>query len=176
MPRQPQTSQQIRVPRPSPRVDHLSSCRIGVLSRGPAGKKKMNQVRNQKQPDGPIGNPGLGVRIELEQRVKDQELDAGAFENLFPRYPLEYFADDVQRALVAITDGVFTQVPFGIDQTVIHTPTVDADASDRPSGLPRPFARRAKPRFDFSKDVRHVPTQMPFASGWRIVESTHFLQ
>ena len=136
----------------------------------------MHQVGHQQQTRRRFGNAGPSMSRELKQSVEDKELNARARDNFFGRYTLEHSFQLTLCSLIAVADGFSEQIPLGIHQAVIHAPTVNADAVNRPSDLLCPPGRFSQSCFDLAEDVGRVPTQMPVPAAWWILKSMHLFQ
>ncbi|MNC15038.1 hypothetical protein D3C75_628380 [compost metagenome] len=69
-------------------------------------------------------------RTELIERVKWQELNAGTAVNIFTAQLLERDVHHAIGTAVAVGNRLPDALAFAVNQHVIHTPSVDADAVD----------------------------------------------
>src|SRR5437867_423726 len=131
----------------------------------------MNEIGNQEQARCVLRKPGLHVRVQLKQGVEDEELNARPVEDLFTRDSLKYFLHRTLRSFVAVTDRILAEPSLGIDQSIVGAPAIDTNARDGPTHLPSRFTRLTHPFFDVGKDPRTVPSKMPVAVNWGILEA-----
>jgi hypothetical protein len=83
------------------------------------------------------------MRMQLEQGVENQKLNACAIEDFFSRDQAEYFFDGGLRSFVTITNGILAKLASAIDQTIVCAPAIYPDGQDLAAKLPSPFARLA---------------------------------
>src|SRR5438874_4226465 len=139
----------------------------------------MNQVGNQEQPSSFVGKARLYMRLHLKQRVENEKLNSGPAEYFITRHAFEHFFHRVLSPIVAIADGILAEHSLSIDQCVICTPTVYADAANRPFQLASAFGCFPQSGLDVFPDSRNIPTQSavaPIAISGLILEAMHFLQ
>src|SRR5205085_8766910 len=123
--------------------------------------------RHEQEPAGRRGQALAPMRVELEQRVEVEELDAGAAEDLRARDAREHPRGSAAGAPVAIADGILEQPPVAVEEPVVHTPAVDAEAPHGPPARARALPRRAQACFDLAEDPCRVPAEVAgrFARG-----------
>src|SRR5436190_20996941 len=116
------------------------------------------------------------MRAHLKQRVENEKLNSGPAEYFITRHTFEHFFHRVLRPVVAIADGILAERPLSIDQSVVGTPTVDADTGDQPFQLASAFGSFRQSRLDVFPDFRSIPSQMAVRAYGLILEPMHFLQ
>ena len=136
----------------------------------------MDEVGNEQQPAGALGEALPGMGMELEDRIEVEELDAGAGEDLLSGNSIEDPRGNAGGPLVAVADRVLHQAPVRVDQPVVDPPAIDPHALYRPAELPRPLAGPAKPRVDLGEDVGRIPAQVPGRPAGRVVETAGLLE
>src|SRR5262245_4984092 len=164
------------IPRAGRGVDHLRGRRVRVFREGPAGEQEVDQVGDQQHLRGSRRNARSRMSEKLKKRVEGEELNARAGENFGAWRSLEDLLHHSRRPLVAIADRVFDQIAVGIDQPIINSPTVYADAHDGPPEPPRSLSRQIHSGLDVREDAMQIPAQMPLASGRRIMKPIRFLE
>src|SRR5262245_22760525 len=120
------------VPHARARVEHLGGRGVRILSSCSAGKKKVDQIGNQQEPICLWRDALVCMGPKLKQCIERQELSPGAAKNLFARNVREDLFPDALGSLVAITDWQLDQVALCIDQSVINSPAINANALNRP--------------------------------------------
>ena len=157
-------------------VDELGRGRVGVFGDGAPGQPMVHEVRHEQEPASGGGQALAPMRVELEQGVEVEELDAGAAEDLRPRNALEDTGGNPRRAHVAIADGVLDQPPVVVEESVVHAPAVDAEALHRTPELARARSRRPQARVDLGEDPRRVPAQVARHFARRVLEPPHLVE
>jgi hypothetical protein len=110
--------------------------------------RKLIYVRDQQQLCRARWNARLRVGEELKEGVEGKKLNACAGEDFGAGRSLEDLLHHSRCSLVAVTDRVFDQGAASVDQPVINTPTVNADAHDGSSEPLRALSRRVQSGFD----------------------------
>ena len=107
------------------------------------------------------------MRVELEQRVERQELDAGHRVDLVGRQALEDRLHDAVGTAVTVVVGVLEQAAVLGDERVIATPGVDANAVEgcRGQALERPPHLQPQP-----EDVPLQTAALPYGVVWKPVQ------
>src|SRR5262245_310309 len=176
MRRQLETLDDLLVPGARCRVDELCRRRVRVLGRGAAGQQRIDEIRNEQQARGVLGNSLCRVRIKLKDRVEIEKLNPGAGKELFTWDSLADLAHYARGTFITVTDGVFQQDSPGIDQPVINAPAINPYTLHGPSELLCPLACGTQSRLDLAEDVRQVPAQMPRETARRVMKSPDFLE
>jgi len=86
---------------------------------------------------GGLGKPSSRVRIKLEKRIENQKLNTGACKDLLTWESCKNLLHHSLCSLVAVADGLLNKFSAGVYQTVVNTPTVDAEAANGPAKLAR---------------------------------------
>src|SRR4029453_18990580 len=120
------------------------------------------------------GEPGAGVRHELEERVDRQKLNAGPAEDLVARHEVKRRVHRAVSSLVAIADRIFEQDAVGIGETVIDAPGVDANTLHAAAQGPCAHGRVLQSLTDFASDALEVPAKMPVDAARRVGEAADF--
>ncbi len=97
------------------------------------------------------------MRVELEERIERQKLDACALVQDVAGNACEDLLHHAVRAVIAIVVGLTEQKATGVHQAVIDRPGIDANAVQRS----RHLARFAQPCEDFIPQTQNIPKAVP---------------
>ena len=122
-----------------------------------------------------LGDPAPDVRVQLEQGVEGQDLNARSREQLRARHLCERLLHRVHRC-VAVADGVLDQATLGVHEPVVHAPRVHAHALDRTAERSRPLGRLRQAGHDLVEDTGRVPTQVPIYLPRRVGKPPYLLE
>src|SRR4249919_337316 len=116
------------------------------------------------------------MREKLEQCIERQELNAGAFEDFLTRPLRKHLLHHALRSLIAITNRRLDEIAGRVEQSVVHSPTINAHAANLSSEFTGASRGITQAVLYLNENPGKVPTKVAGSFDRWIMKATNLLK